>query len=115
MKIKKNLEKSKLRLIQTLYGAIPKDDNPFLWTLLLEVINAANILLESEEYRKMFPTDYGREENLFSRLFKILTIAEDRILASLEKFVADEISGCNISLKKSAGNFIYLGPGNGLA
>jgi len=38
-----------LRLIKTLFGSLPNDDNPYLWKLSLEVIKAAKYLLELPE------------------------------------------------------------------
>ena len=104
------IENSKLRIIKTLYGAIPEDDNPFLWKLLYEVVCATKTLLEIDDYKKLFQEDPGKNEKLFSKLFQIITISEDRLMVSLEKEVKDKISNCNVSLRIFDGLELNIDP-----
>ena len=103
------IEESKIRLLQPLYGLLPSDDNPFLWKINLEVINAAKYLLSLEK-NKIFRTMFQyRKIPIFSRLVTMILIKEDALLSKLETMLLNEFPDANISLLQYDGLQLFAG------
>ena len=102
------VNEAKKMLIRTIYGGKPQDDNPLLWALLLEVIRASQYLLQQPKYVFLHSMYSDRKTPLFSRLFILLSINEDKILTELEKCIMDHFPEANVSLLMYDGLEIYM-------
>ena len=104
------IEESKLRLIQTLYGMLPSDDNPYLWQLQSEVVSAANFLLSLEKNKYLQNMFEDRKIAIFSRLLTLIIIEEDNLLSILETFLLKRFPTANISLLQYDGLQLFINP-----
>ena len=109
-----SLENSKWKIVEMLGGVLPTGDNPLLWKLMLEIIDATKILVNISDYSEEMTLQLENQESLFSKLFLILSEEEDKLLQLLENKIKNSINDCSISLRMFDGIELYIDKKNWL-
>ena len=101
-------EDAKVRLICCLYLALPKDDNPLLWKLLVECFSFAERILADPSNAMLEGMFADRKSPLASRLFYALTRKEDAALEHCTQKLAQLMPKSTVSCLIYDGFIIHL-------